>query len=63
LALSSQWQESAPKQRVPAPSCQDNAQEVAPLRKTPADNPVKSGTAAAPSGARSSRHRRQRQTR
>ena len=63
LALSSPLPESAPKQRARAASCQGNAQEVAPLRKTPADNPVKSGTAATPSGARSSRHRTQRQTR
>ena len=63
LALSSPSQESAPKQRARAPSCQGNAQEVAPLRKTPADNPVKSVTAATASAARSSRRQRQRQTR
>src|SRR5216684_1038319 len=61
LAASNRSQGSAPKQPVRAPFGPGTAQGVVPLRKTPADNLVKSGTVATPSGKR--RHRCQRRQR
>ena len=61
--ISSRTPELVPKQPEHAGSYQCNAQEIAPLRKTPVDNPVKLETAATAFAAHLDRHRRQRQIR
>jgi hypothetical protein len=63
LAFASPSQESVPIPPARAPSGRDSAQEVVPLRKTPADKLVKSETAATPFAAHPSWHRRQQRTR
>ncbi len=53
----------APKPPARAPFGPGIVQAVFPLRKTPVDNPVKSGTATTPSGEHRYRHQRQQRTR